>query len=169
MIWFMRNRGPLVPLALGLVAALYLGALDQGKHAIAKSEQITSAGLSLKLQPEYHRALIAVGPEFKSLIKPGDRIDVLMTFNAKMSSGRREKITATILQDIPVIAVGNNLDHDRSAGLAEKWMISVAVNPEAFAYLTLAAKQGEVIVRLTGSGDAVIRPMAIIGFRKLFR
>lgn len=159
---------------------------------VPKSNQITQSalislspesGLSVKIPPGYRGAILAIDNEMKALIKPGDRVDVLVTFDALMNDGRKEKVTATILQNVLVIAVGTNLGQgmsakqfkaagdkeEKSAAFSEKATIGLALNPNEAQYLALAMKQGEPTVIMRGLGDVEMHPMEMASFRKLFR
>ncbi|MBI3505119.1 MAG: Flp pilus assembly protein CpaB [Proteobacteria bacterium] len=141
------------------------------------------AGLSTKVPPGYRGAIIGVENDLLALIKPGDRIDILVTFDALMADNRKEKVTATILQNVLVLGVGQNLGQGltakqfqqkagaeaQSAAFAEKGVLSVALNPNEAQYLSLAMKQGEITVILRGLGDVEMHPMEMASFRKLFR
>ena len=159
---------------------------------VPKGNQITQSslvslspesGLSVKIPPGYRGAMLPIEPEMKVLIKPGDRVDVLVTFDAMMNDGRKEKVTATILQNVLIIAVGTNLgqgmnakqyknmagSEDKSAAFSEKATVSLALNPNEAQYLALALKQGEPTVIMRGLGDVEMHPMEMASFRKLFR
>lgn len=159
---------------------------------IPKGNQITQSslvslspesGLSVKIPPGYRGAMLPIEPEMKVLIKPGDRVDVLVTFEAMMNDGRKEKVTATILQNVLVIAVGTNLGQgmnakqfksqqateEKTAAFAEKATVSLALNPNEAQYLALALKQGDPTVIMRGLGDVEMHPMEMASFRKLFR
>ena len=141
------------------------------------------SGLSVKIPPGYRGAIVPVDPEFKALIKPSDRVDILVTFDAQMADNRKEKVTATILQNVLVIAVGTNMGQglnakqakalgekeDKTAAFTEKSVISVALNPNEAQYLSLAMKQGETTVVMRGIGDVEMHPMEMASFRKLFK
>jgi len=141
------------------------------------------SGLSVKIPPGYRGALLPIESEMKALIKPGDRVDVLVTFEAVMTDGRKERVTATILQNVLVIAVGTNLgqgmnakqfknmaaQEEKTAAFAEKATASLALNPNEAQYLALALKQGELTVVMRGLGDVEMHPMEMASFRKLFR
>ncbi|MBI4371288.1 MAG: Flp pilus assembly protein CpaB [Elusimicrobia bacterium] len=145
--------------------------------------QSPESGLSVKVPPGYRGAILEIPPELKALIKPGDHVDVLVSFEALMNDGRKERVTATILQNIPVIAVGTNLGQglsakqfkqftereDRTAAFSEKATVSLALNPTEAQYLALAVRQGETAVVLRGLGDVEMHPMEMASFRKLFR
>ncbi len=157
---------------------------------IPKGNQITQSslvslspesGLSVKIPPGYRGAMLPIEPEMKVLIKPGDRVDVLVTFDALMNDGRKEKVTATILQNVLIIAVGTNLGQgmnaklkpgaveEKSSAMAEKSTVSLALNPNEAQYLALALKQGDPTVIMRGLGDVEMHPMEMASFRKLFR
>lgn len=159
---------------------------------IPKGNQVTQsslvslspdAGLSVKIPPGYRGAVLPIEPELKALVKPGDRVDVLVTFDALMADNRKEKVTATILQNVLVVAVGTNLGQgmsakqfktasdkeEKSAAFSEKSMISLALNPNEAQYLALAMKQGDTTVILRGLGDIEMHPMEMASFRKLFK
>jgi pilus assembly protein CpaB len=162
---------------------------------VPKGNQITlsslvalspDSGLSVKIPPGYRGAMLPIEGDMKPLIKPGDRVDVLVTFEAVMKdSGQKEKVTATILQNVLVIAVGTNLGQgmnaaqfktataaeDKTASFAERASISLALNPTEAQYLALAIKQsgGDVTVVLRGLGDVEMHPMEMASFRKLFK
>jgi pilus assembly protein CpaB len=141
------------------------------------------SGLSVKIPPGYRGAILPIDQEMKILIKPGDRVDVLVTFDALMNDGRKEKVTATILQNVLVIAVGTNLGQgmnakqfknlgateEKAAAFSEKASVSLALNPNEAQYLALAIKQGDTTVIMRGLGDAEMHPMEMASFRKLFR
>ena len=142
-----------------------------------------TSGLSVKIPPGYRGAVVGVESDLLKLIKPGDRIDVLVTFDALMADNRKEKVTATILQNVLVLGVGGNLGQGQTAkqfgetessdkqnaAFAEKGIVSVALNPNEAQYLALAMKQGEITVILRGLGDIEMHPMEMASFRKLFR
>ena len=155
-------------------------------NQIAQSSLVSlspESGLSVKIPPGYRGAMLPIEAEMKVLIKPGDRVDVLVTFDAMMNDGRKEKVTATILQNVLIIAVGTNLGQgmnakqfknqsasdDKSAAFSEKATVSLALNPNEAQYLALALKQGEPTVIMRGLGDVEMHPMEMASFRKLFR
>jgi len=162
---------------------------------IPKGNQITlsslvalspESGLSVKIPPGYRGALMPIDGDLKPLIKPGDRVDVLVTFQAVMKdTGQKERVTATILQNVLVIAVGTNLGQgmnaaqfknsaameEKSAAFAERASVALALNPTEAQYLALAIKEsgGDVTVVMRGLGDVEMHPMEMASFHKLFR
>ncbi|MCK5583972.1 MAG: Flp pilus assembly protein CpaB [Elusimicrobiales bacterium] len=159
---------------------------------IPKGNQITQsslvslspkAGLSVKVPPGYRGCILPMGNEILRLIKPGDRIDVLVTFTAVMSNGKKSNVTATILQNVLVLGVGSNLGQGISArqaksasakeaeaqAFSEKGVLSLALNPQEAQYLSLSFKEGDVSIIVRGLGDVEIHPMEIASFKRLIK
>ncbi|HOW90594.1 MAG TPA: Flp pilus assembly protein CpaB, partial [Elusimicrobiales bacterium] len=95
---------------------------------IPKGNQITlsalvslspEAGLSVKVPPGYRGCGLPMESDMMRLIKPGDRVDVLVTFDAIMGNNQKEKVTATMLQNALVLGVGTNLGQGMSAMQAQ--------------------------------------------------
>jgi len=159
---------------------------------IPKGNQITQstlvslspeAGLSVKVPPGYRGCILPMSNEFLRLIKPGDRIDLLVSFDAVMGENRKEKVTATILQNVLVLGVGNNLGQGLSAaqakskgaqaqadqGFSDRGVLSLALNPNEAQYLALSVEQGKISVIVRGLGDVELHPMEIASFKRLIK
>jgi pilus assembly protein CpaB len=144
------------------------------------------AGLSVKVPPGYRAAVLGLrdsDQQLKGLVKPGDRVDILVTFDALMGDNRKEKVTATILQNVLVLAVGTNMgagmsakqfktkevQEEKASGMGDQVTISLALNPNEAQYLALARITGDTSVVLRGLGDVEMHPMEMASFRKLFK
>lgn len=159
--------------------------------SIAKGNQITKpsvvslspeSGISLKVLPNYRAFILGVDNSISSLIKPGDKVDVLLTFDALLKGGAKEKMTATILQDIQVLGVGSNLGQgmdsagkanaaDReanNAAFSDRSVLSLSLSPVEAQYLALAKEEGEITVIVRSTGDTKVYPIEISSFSKLF-
>jgi pilus assembly protein CpaB len=159
---------------------------------VPKGNQITQsslvslspkAGLSVKVPPGYRGCILPMGNEMLRLIKPGDRIDVLVSFKAIMSNSKKSNVTATILQNVLVLGVGSNLGQGMSSGQAntksaqeaesqafsEKGVLSLALNPQEAQYLSLSHLEGDVTIIVRGLGDVEIHPMEIASFKRLIK
>lgn len=170
-----------VRIVTGLVNRVRIPKGDQIEQSSLISVTADS-GIALRVPPGYRAAVLPVDAELKTLIKPGDRVDVLVTMDAFMTDGRREKVTATILQNILVISVGGNLGQGMNAGQAkafdareeklsafsEKATIGLALNPEEFQYLALSQKQGETTVGVRAPGDHEIHVIQAASMTRLF-
>lgn len=143
----------------------------------------SKAGLSVKIPPGYRGMALGVESDMLRLTKPSDRVDILVTFEAVMADGHKERVTATILQNILVLGVGTDLGQGRTgeeekaraaaeaatAQFSDKGALSLALNPAEAQYLALSMKQGEVTVVLRGLGDVEMHPIEMASFQKLFR
>ncbi len=159
---------------------------------IPKGNQITQsalvslspeAGLSVKVPPGYRGCVLPLENDLLRLIKPGDRVDILVTFDAVLGDSRKEKVTVTILQNVLVLGVGTNLGQGLNAAQAkakdaaaaadqsfsEKAALSLALNPNEAQYLALSMKQGELAVVVRGLGDVELHPMEIASFKRLIK
>jgi pilus assembly protein CpaB len=159
--------------------------------AIAKGNQITKpsltslspeAGISLKVQPNYRAFMLEVNNAAANLIKPGDKVDVLLTFEALLKTGSKERMTATILQDVQVLGVGANLgqgmdaatkakNSDKeadNAAFSDRSVLSLSVSPLESQWLALAQGEGEITVIVRSTGDTKVYPIEISSFSKLF-
>ena len=141
------------------------------------------AGLSSKI-PVHMRGFIItdVPVATASLIKPDDNVDVLFTFQATMKSGTQQNITVTLLQNVKVLGVGNDLgqgldaksasalknkDDDASA-YSDSTALALALSPRDAQYLALAQQEGKISVILRSHGDVTQYIMEIATFEKLF-
>jgi len=140
------------------------------------------SGISLRVLPNYRAFILSVDNSVSSLIKPNDKVDVLLTFDAILKGGSKEKMTATILQDIQVLGVGNNLGQgmDGTARAAanqrqadasafnDRSTLSLSLSPIEAQYLALAREEGEVTIIVRSTGDTKVFPIEISSFSKLF-
>ena len=161
---------------------------------IAKGNQISKyavtslspeAGLSSKIPVQMRGYVIDVPTNVASLIKPDDNIDILVTFEAIMKNGSRQKVTITLLQNVKVLGVGSNLGQGLDAKTAaalrneeedanaytDTGSLSLALPPRDAQYLALAQNQdgSEISVVLRSQGDVNQYVMEIATFDKLFQ
>ena len=159
--------------------------------AIAKDDQITKtaltslspdAGISLKVSPNYRAFILDVSNNVSNLVKPGDKVDILLTFEASLKGGTKENMAATILQNITVLGVGSNLGQGldsagkaanaekeaNAAAFSDRSVLSLALTPLEAQYLALAKEEGEITIVVRSNGDTKMFPMAVSSFSKLF-
>ncbi len=91
-------------------------------------------------------------------VRKGDFIDVISVFDAVMKGDRKEKIGATLLQNVKVIGVN-----------ARKGTIVLLVNINEAQYAALATQQGKVFLSLRAKGDKNLKPVEIASYRKLIK
>ena len=143
------------------------------------------AGLSSKIPVQMRGFVITVPTNVASMIKPDDNIDILVTFEAIMKSGARQKVTVTLLQSIKVLGVGSDLgqamdaqtaaalrnDEEDANAYTDTGALSLALSPRDAQYLALAQNQdgSEIQVILRSPGDVTSYVMEIATFDKLFQ
>jgi len=93
-----------------------------------------------------------------SLIRPGDRVDVLVYMGRNGNAGVAENSTRTILQDISVFAVDTmymGRENDKDAANNAK-TVSLLVTLNQAEKLTLASEMGSIRLVLRSAGDTTI-------------
>jgi Flp pilus assembly protein CpaB len=161
------------------------------KVSIAKGNQITKPsisslspemGISLKVQPGNRAYILEVNNQVAKMIKPGDKVDILITFDAQLKTNSKEKMSVTILQNVLVLGVGSNLgqgldkaakaknkeDEQNSAAFSDTSALSLSLNLEAAQYLALAQEEGEITVVIRAPGDISETSVPITSFSSLF-
>lgn len=141
------------------------------------------AGLSSKIPVMMRGFVINVNSSVAGMIKPDDNIDVLLTFEAQMKNGTRQKVTVTLLQNVKVLGVGSDLGQgldaksaaalknkeENAAAYTDSSMLSLALSPRDAQYLALAQSEGDISVILRSHGDVNNYIMEIATFEKLFQ
>ncbi len=90
-----------------------------------------------------------------SLIKPGDRVDVLVHLRANPGSGINETQTVTILQDVKVFSVNEifHRSHDGAEEAITARTVSLMVTPAQAEVVTLATEMGTIRLVLRSMED----------------
>jgi Flp pilus assembly protein CpaB len=112
----------------------------------------------------YRGFSMAVSADQVAFLGDGDRVDVLVTFDAQMKDKVKEKVTATILQNVVVVKVIKPQKLDDNKGV-----VQLLLNPNEAQYAALAEKQGDCDIILRKENDVEMTPMEMASFRKLFR
>lgn len=109
-----------------------------------------------------YRALSLPFPSHQlRFVEPGDRIDILTTFQAAIGEKdkTKEPVTATILQNVVVLAV----DH-------KDGVVQLVLNPNEAQYAALFAdKDSTLWIIKRAKDDKEMKPMEMASARKLFR
>ncbi len=141
------------------------------------------AGLSSKIPVQMRGFIINVPMSTATMIKPDDNIDVLVTLEAVMKSGARQRVTFTLLQNVKVLGVGSNLGQgldaksadamqnkeEDAAAYSDSSALSLALSPRDAQYLALAQAEGDISVILRSHGDVTNYLMEVATFDKLFQ
>ena len=140
------------------------------------------AGLSSKIPVQMRGFVMTVDSNVASMIKPDDNVDILLTFEAVMKNGSRQRVTITLLQNIKVLGVGSNLgqgldlkaaaalrnQEEEASAYTDTSALSLALDPRDAQYLALAREEGTLSVILRSHGDVANYVMEIATFDKLF-
>jgi Flp pilus assembly protein CpaB len=147
-------------LALAVLAATTMFAVSiraqEGKKGEAKT---TKDGI----ESGYRGFALTLPGNQLAFVTKGDRVDVLVTFEAEVKDVKKEKVTATILQNVLIVGLRS------PAKLDENGVVELEVNPNEGQYAALAVQQGAVQLLVRAEGDTHMEPMEMASFRKLFR
>lgn len=115
--------------------------------------------LNMKVPPGYRATVVQADKAEFLFIKPGDRLDMLVTFDAQMKDNSKEKVTASILQNVLV------LDTVCKDGI---YAVVLALNPNEAQYAMLSYAY-QIHFTIRGKGDVEMHPMEIASFKRLIR
>ena len=107
----------------------------------------TAAGLSAVI-PEGYRAMTVKVDDAASIsgfIQPGSLVDVVVTIDPREGSGHQDPVSKIVLQNIKVLANGQNIDkpeNEREANSIKA--VTLQVTPEEAEKLALAATEGKL-------------------------
>jgi len=128
---------------------------------------VASATLPSGLVPGYRGTVLPLSGDQLLYLKRGDRVDMLVTFDAimgKKGETTKEKVTATILQNIVVLNVRQSENKDVPGAL------ELLCNPVEAQYVALSVAQANKInIVIRAPGDTELHPMEIASFRKLIK
>ena len=113
-----------------------------------------SVGLTAKI-PDGMRAVAVETNEVTNVsgfLFPGSRVDVLVTFRPD-GSGNGEEVTATVLQNVEVLSVGERLQPDPSGKPQKVRTVTMLLTPDDSQKLVLAANKGTVQFVLRNGTD----------------
>ena len=115
--------------------------------------------LNMKVPTGYRATVVQADKAEFLFIKPGDRLDMLVNFDALMKNDTKEKVTATILQNVLV------LDTVCKDGI---YAVVLALNPNEAQY-TMLSYAYQIHFTIRGKGDMEMHPMEIASFKRLIR
>ncbi|OGR77741.1 MAG: hypothetical protein A2X32_05785 [Elusimicrobia bacterium GWC2_64_44] len=117
-----------------------------------------------RVLPGYRGVSLGLSGAQAKFLEKGDRVDMLVTFEAIMNGDIKEKVTATILQNVMVTGV------KKPAAAGESGVVQLLCNPNEAQYAALSLAQGSGIHLVRRApGDLEMRPMEIASFRKLIK
>ena len=152
----------------GIICVVFFAAvtaLSSQENAAGVKGSAESAGMpGAGLVSGYRGTALPVPGDQLLYVKKGDRIDLLMTFEAIMTGGVKEMVTATIIQNAVVINVRRPEKTD------EMGAIELLLNPVEAQYAALSVAKGKSVnITVRAPGDVEMHPMEMASFRKLFK
>jgi pilus assembly protein CpaB len=130
----------------GRVAVVNIGPREPITESRLAAEG-TAAGLSAII-PEGYRAMTVKVDDaagISGFIQPGTLVDVVVTIDPREGSGMQDPISKIVLQNIKVLASGQNIDkpeNEREATSVKA--VTLQVTPEQAEKLALAATEGKL-------------------------
>lgn len=117
-----------------------------------------------RILPGYRGVSLPIPASQALFLSRGERVDMLVSFDALTGADTKEKVTATILQNVIVTGV------QKSAGPGEPGVVQLLCNPNEAQYAALSLAQGSNISLIRRApGDTELRPMEIASFRRLIK
>jgi pilus assembly protein CpaB len=128
------------------------------------------AGLPATI-PEGMRAIsVAVNDivAVAGFVIPGTMVDVLVTANASVGGGATDSMTQTILENVRVLAAGQQIQQDRDGKPVAVPVITLLVTPDDAAKLAMASTEGKIQLALRNTIDTKLASPAPVMSRVLF-
>lgn len=113
---------------------------------------VNTGGIAAIVSPG-KRAIAVKGDKvvgLSGLIRPGNRVDVLVTLKGP---GKQGQVTKVVLQDIPVLATGQQLKEGGKGETSPVDVYTLQVTPEEGEKLALADAQGKLQLALRNAMD----------------
>jgi len=156
---FSKEAGAAMKLSRSVFARLFAPA-GAGAGAKFKPKYTPEA----RILPGYRGVTLPVSASQALFLSRGERVDMLVSFDALTGAEGKEKVTATILQNVIVTGV------QKSAGPGEPGVVQLLCNPNEAQYAALSLAQGSSITLIRRApGDTELRPMEIASFRRLIK
>ncbi len=152
---FYKNAGEAVFLSRDLFTQLFNEPRSEPLHRYRPEARIL---------PGYRGVSLPVPGDQTLFLTSGERVDMLVTFEAITGKGVKDVVTATILQNVVVLKVSRPETPDG------KGVVQLLCNPNEaqYAMLSLAQCKGINLTR-RAAGDVELHPMEIASLVKLFR
>jgi pilus assembly protein CpaB len=116
-------------------------------------KSVTVGGVAAIVKPG-KRAIAVKGDKVIGLsgfIRPGNRVDVLVTLRDPVA---KKEVTKVVLENIPVLATGTEVQEDRKGKPAPVDVYTLEVDPEDGEKLSLAATKGRLQFALRNATDS---------------
>jgi pilus assembly protein CpaB len=137
--------------------------LAKGQPFLSATISAIGAGIGLATRiPDGMRAVALRSDEVVGVagfLVPGSHLDVLVTYRSNLSA---EPLTAKVLENVVVIAVGHQSEPDPSGKKSDVTIVTLLLTPEESMRAVLAGTQGAIHFVLRNGGDLGTSPDAPI-------
>lgn len=126
----------------------------------------SALGITARI-PEGMRAVALQSNEVVGVagfMMPGTHVDVLVTYR---STTQAEAVTATVIQDVEVLAVGHQLEPSPSGKPANVSVVTLLLTPAEAQKAVLAAAQGSIHFELRNGRDTAPDNLLPVGLNQL--
>lgn len=120
--------------------------------------KISEGGVMAAILPAGMRAISTPIREETSaggFILPNDRVDVIVSRRVQTAARREEHISETILRNVRVLAIGQNIEVKDGKKIAKGKTATLELTPGQTETLTLAQAAGEISLALRSLADAL--------------
>lgn len=128
--------------------------LAKGEPVLDRHLSAPGSGVGLASRiPEGMRAVTLRSDEVVGVagfLIPGSHVDVLVTYHTPDSP---DSLTATVLQNVVVIAAGHQIQPDPAGKPADVTVVTLLLSPENAQRAVLASAQGQIHLVLRGGAD----------------
>ncbi|MCK0142385.1 Flp pilus assembly protein CpaB [Aliiroseovarius sp. F20344] len=127
---------------------------DEALMAIKVSKPGADAGVSSRLSQGMRAFAIRVDVSsgVSGFLRPGDKVDIYWTGRGRNDAGEAEAVTKLIQANVPLIAVDQTADSDRTGPNVAR-TVTVEVTPRQVAALAQAQSSGRLTLALVGARD----------------
>ncbi len=140
-----------------LVGRTVLYPVSAGEPIRARYLATAGSGMGLSTRiPEGMRAMSLKTDQIVGVagfVVPGSHVDVLVTFHTPTSP---DPITATVLQDVQILATGQKMQPDPEGKIAPTDVVTLLVKPQDAEKVVLASAQGTVHFVLRNGADHTV-------------
>lgn len=157
--YIVEGKGPSEELAGGVVRSRV------GTGEPITDQQIVRRGdrglLAAVLAPGYRAITLSIGGNIglSGLVVPGDRVDIIVSLavNGQEDGPGERRLTQTVLRDVRVIAIDQNIDVQKSDNLTAH-TATLEVTPKQAELLVLVGDLGKVSLSLRSVADSGAEP-----------
>lgn len=127
----------------------------------------SGAGLAPMIPPGMRAVSVRVNDVVgvSGFVLPGMRVDVLVTGRPP---GRDDTVTATVLQNVPVLSAGTTIQADPKSQPISATVVTLLVTPGQAEALTLANAEGKIQLVLRNATDQQVNEMGGRRLRELY-